>query len=87
MCCVALVVTECRNNSQVLHCGRQGLKRQFIVATCAKEHANLRFVVSNRGSDTDAILYTFQFLSDCPSRQSHVKWKYAESSKACPVSD
>jgi len=59
MCCVTLVVTECRNNGQVLHCGRQGSNRQFMVATCAKEHANPRFVVSNRGSDVDAIYYTF----------------------------
>lgn len=57
------------------------------MATCAKEHSNLWFVVSNRGSDTDAISYTFQFLSDCPSRQSDVKWKSVKSSKACPVSD
>lgn len=55
MCCVALVVTECRNNSQVLYCGRQGLNKQFIVAMCAKKHANPRFVGSNRGSDVDAI--------------------------------
>jgi hypothetical protein len=55
MCCVTLVVTECRNNGQVLYCGRQTLNRQFILATCSKEHANPPFVVSNRGSDVDAI--------------------------------
>jgi len=58
MCYVTLVVTECRNNDQVLRCSRQGLNRQFMVATCAKKHANPRFVVSNRGSDVDAIYYT-----------------------------
>lgn len=54
-----LVVAGCRNNGQVLHCGRQVLNRQFMVATCAKEHVNPRFVVSNRGSAVDAIYYTF----------------------------
>jgi hypothetical protein len=46
MCSVTLVVIECRNNGQVLVCGRHGLNRQFILSTCAKEHANPRFVGS-----------------------------------------